>query len=359
MAGTPNHLTVIPNVTLTTRNISVSLSSNCTLNKSQNFALNGLWLIIFSVIVLCQTFNLFIFRLWPRKDPFLLYHIFLAVVTALLAVTAAGLPIARLNPWTPITIIIGRTSLSISIVCNRLNLIITLAISIDRWLSVEFPIWYRCFMSKRTVLTALVVCLLVALAVTVPIVVVPENLVVFCNRPFALKSELINATFVVLLFAFQVRILTIAVLTKLKLLRARRTRPLPVASLAGLEQHSTDSVRAERALIAHIVWEKLIASMVVVFVSVFANVIYFLEAVGLVSNLSPLDTSVKLYMTMVLYVYTPFVYLLFYPPFRQVVRELLPLNCRTSSGNDGPSVITNFSRNPRRQSIDVAVGARV
>ncbi|OWA54891.1 hypothetical protein BV898_19283 [Hypsibius exemplaris] len=330
MAGTPNHMTVTPHVTLTVRNITVFFSSNCDLPPSQKFALNGLGLIICSVSVLCHAFNLYIFCLWYRKDPFLLYHIFLAVVTALLAVTTAGLPIARHCTWTPIAAIIGRASLNISLVCNRLTLLITLAISID-----------------------------LALAVTVPIVVVPENLVVFCNRPFALKSELISATFVVLLIAFQVRILTIAVLTKLKLLRVRMTHPLSAASLADSLQQSTNAVRTERALIAHIVWKKLMAGMVVVFMSGFANIFYFLEAIGLVSNLSPLGTSVKFYLSMVLYVYIPFVYLLFYPPFRQVVGELLTPNCRKSSGNDGPFAITNSSRHPGMHSVDVAVDARV
>ncbi|OQV16571.1 hypothetical protein BV898_09244 [Hypsibius exemplaris] len=174
---------------------------------------------------------------------------------------------------------------------------------------------------------------LIALGITLPgMVVFREGIVIPCDGPFKMNFKLNNGTssgqpwqvflaglahgpfLIPILFVFQLRIMIIALQTRLRLHRLRTaTRVSP----------NVDNVRRLRSahLAARVIWSSIAGSMVVVIGTVLANLPYnVLEYSGLNGSRATV-TLLKMqnYLFVFQYVYTPFVYMTFFPPFRAVV----------------------------------------
>ncbi|OQV22667.1 hypothetical protein BV898_03492 [Hypsibius exemplaris] len=305
--------------------ISMTLYNNCTiLQGRQSFTLNGTPLILSGAICLLQAFNLVVFSRWPNKQPFLMYHVSLAACAVSFAIFGSPAPIARLLPWSRVSEVVAIISAYTSIVIGRIGQLNILAISLDRLLSVEFPIPYRDHITRTKVSVVLGVNVLVALLLVVPAAAVPANIVVSCNRPILAVNKPYYYVMVVItavMICSQCRILVIAVETKLRLLQPRLSRVQPA-------QPPEDHRRATRrttVVVVRIVRENLLAASIVVIVAIVAAAGRILDGFGMISkSSSAIWLQFSNMMETIQYLATPFVYLAFYRPFRVAARTLLP-----------------------------------
>ena len=107
--------------------------------------------ILFAVaMMVAQGYNLVVFHYWRNKEPFLLLHVWLAVLSLLYASIGLLTPLTRILPWNEMhsTHAIKLVTCSFFIL-QAISILMLLAISVDRWLSVEFAIRYRNQMSRR------------------------------------------------------------------------------------------------------------------------------------------------------------------------------------------------------------------
>ena len=313
---------------------------NCSLFQSINAPLNTVPLITYCAVLLCQTFNLIGFRLWRHKQPFMRLHVALAVTSLLVGTFGAIAPLCRAAPWTPVTVVIAKLDVALFTISIYAATIITLCISADRWLSVEFPHRYRNDVSPRKMTVAIAASWGWALISTVPgLAIYREGIEVYCHRPFTVNFRIngvidpqetffasLSAGFFLLpiLFIFQVRILIIAVETKLRLIAMRRQAVVP-AEPASENAGAQARRRLKQANLAmRIVWGNLLASMTVVFGTVLAKIPYSFLPIPALSRATPV-ALIKLqnYLFTVSYLYTPFVYLIFFPQFRAAIKKPL------------------------------------
>ncbi|OWA51166.1 hypothetical protein BV898_15660 [Hypsibius exemplaris] len=108
-----------------------------------------------TTITTTQLFNLIIFALWRNKEPYILLHVCLTVASFLAGLTIVihgplgHLPYTPVNAYLNLFIGIGVLPWFISAV-----IFASFAISVDRWLSVEFAIKYRASITHRKALVA-------------------------------------------------------------------------------------------------------------------------------------------------------------------------------------------------------------
>ncbi|OQV16572.1 hypothetical protein BV898_09245 [Hypsibius exemplaris] len=114
---------------------------NCTASAVRDTSLNSVPLLLASSIILCQIFNLTVFHLWRNREPFMLFHISLSYSSLLLGLAALISPISRLSPWTEVTQTFAASGVLLYGLINRIAVVNTFLISLDRWLSVEFLVW--------------------------------------------------------------------------------------------------------------------------------------------------------------------------------------------------------------------------
>ena len=126
-------------------------SMNCSLSTAEHFTLNGVPLIILLLECFAQLFNLLIFTRWRHKEPYMLYHTSLAVVSLALIISAYVNIFTRLGTWNAATVALATVSSGVFDVLNRLTFVNALFISADRWLSIEFALAYRKHISKPRV----------------------------------------------------------------------------------------------------------------------------------------------------------------------------------------------------------------
>ena len=338
--------------------------ANCSAFSFQTISdpINAVPLITWSIAVLCQLFDLTGFYLWRNKQPFMRFHVALAITSLLGGLLGVLAPLLRASPWTAATVLIAKLDVAAFGLVNCAAIVNTLFISIDRWLSVEFPHYYRNNISNRKVIIALLASWLISILIFLPGIIVFRNFIdVSCDGPFTLK---INGTFgdpaqsvfagltrgfflLPILFIFQVWILVIAVETKLRRVIARRQIVNP---RRRSEASPPEIPRIQQAYMTmRIVWGTLLGSMAVVIGTVLANVPYSLLPIpGLKSK--NLLALIKLQNSLftVSYLYTPLVYLIFFPQFRGAitgalekgrvwVRVHFPLVTGTSRAKNGPA----------------------
>ncbi|OQV19863.1 hypothetical protein BV898_06133 [Hypsibius exemplaris] len=139
-------------------------------------------------IMFANIYNLVVFRLWSKKEPYVLFHIVLAVEAVLGGGVSIFAPITRLYDWTNPT----RWSHKVctgGVLLAQFNCLVNVAvISVDRWLSVEFPIPYRNHSNRQRILWTISVAYVIAtLHTVVPLVVFPECLLLYCSRQQAFR----------------------------------------------------------------------------------------------------------------------------------------------------------------------------
>ncbi|OQV23332.1 hypothetical protein BV898_02780 [Hypsibius exemplaris] len=105
-----------------------------------------------AVVVACQLFNLIVFHFWRDKQPFVLFHVALAWPSLLASFITPGTPLVRMFPWRePASVVLISLCGGSYELWTTLSQIVLVAISVDRWLSVEYPITYRHRITRRTV----------------------------------------------------------------------------------------------------------------------------------------------------------------------------------------------------------------
>ena len=291
--------------------------TNCTLTAERWTALNGNALAVCCVILVTQTFNLFMFNLWRNKEPFVLLHVFLAANSLLRGFVGLFLVITRILPWNDtVSVLFVKLTTVFTAVFNAQSSVILLFISIDRWLSVEFPIQYRDKISKKPIFQSLPIIVAVTLLLEVPgWLVFWKFLRASCVRPPWVEADThvwnltVASLLILLLLLFQLRILVIAATIRIKILRSRRqVRGQPRS------RHAVGVVR--------IVWSTLRPSMIVVLVSAVSSI----GSSGWV-NFEPLIKDpvvlIAVYrLVTVQHMFSPLVYVLFFPQYQAILVRL-------------------------------------
>ncbi|OQV24975.1 hypothetical protein BV898_01184 [Hypsibius exemplaris] len=318
--------------------------------------LNGVPMILIFSQVAGQIFNLVIFRLWRNKEPFLTLHIALAYGNILVGAISVISPVTRWTRWTSVTETVAKVQAVLFAIGNRSTVVNTLLISIDRWLSVEFPIAYRNKVTKRKLSIAVVVGWITTIAISLPTMIVFRNkILVGCNRPSTVDYSASNPLesflagfqrapiILAFLFLFQLRILMIAVETRLRLISLKNT--IKAASLTTAELNVLRGQHSK--LTARIIWDSLLGSMAVVMGIGLSTVPFVVLDYGGMSGRT--GTTLMLNIGNNLFVvqrlYTPFVYLLFFPKFRAAAARPLIMAARWCgcTGGGGGSVGADVS----------------
>ena len=329
---------------------------NCSAFQSIASPLNAVSTLCAASIILCNLFNLAVFLRWRQKSPFMHLHVSLTVSSLLVGLSGLSSPISRSIAWTPTVELMATVGVLLFLLSHRISVTNTLCISVERWVSVEFPIWYRNHVTKRGIIVLAVIAWLTALVITLPgYAIFRRGIDVACNRPFTMYF-LVNGTrgddtqaffgglarspfLIPILAAFQIRILVIAVETKLRLIGIRRRPQLFPQPLANNLSHSTGQIVVASPVTARpqkptsavrIVWGTLLGSMTVVVGSALANIpSAILESWGTFSSNGALVHLIEWqnYLHVLQYIYTPVIYVLFFPDFRAIVVAAL-VDCR-------------------------------
>ncbi|OWA50392.1 hypothetical protein BV898_14911 [Hypsibius exemplaris] len=303
-----------------------------------------------TAITSTQLFNFLIFALWRNKEPYILLHVSLAVASLLAGVTVVTAVPLRYAPYTAVNIFLNLSiGVCLLIYANTAAILTNFAISVDRWMSVEFPIKYRTSITHRK--TLLFGSLLIfggSLVMTIPgfILFWKDMNYARCTglRTFSPKGvvftiweALKGPIFFPLLFMSQLRILMIAV--GQRLLRVRRRRTAVQVVPAG---------NAPAQEILRIVWSSFLGSMAVVFCTLISHVPnYFMSIVP--NHASATIRRLGVYLTLLQHCVSPVIYLLFWPPYRQAVSRLF--GQLRAAVTPEPSVETRSTR--KRHSLAV------
>ena len=309
-------------------------TANCTSFQTLNNPINAVPFITWCAVILCQVFDLTAFHLWRQhKPPFMQFHVSLAVSSLLAAAVSLIAPVSRASPWTPVTMTIAKFEVGAFATVLRVTIVNTLFISVDRWLSVEFPHLYRVHVSPRKITIAVVVSWVVALVLTVPgVVIFHHGIRVACDQPSSFPYKIDGSDgdsmqiffgflsrgyyIIPMLFISQLRILMIAVETRLRLAQLRRQTVSPDGPGQAWKQSKRRLKIANLAV--RIVWGNLLGSMTVVMGTVLANLPYNLAA-----EKTLVLIKMQNYLFTVQYLYTPLVYLVFFPHFRAAIKRPL------------------------------------
>ncbi|OQV20874.1 hypothetical protein BV898_05216 [Hypsibius exemplaris] len=284
--------------------------------------------VIFGTIMTStQLFNLFIFALWHNKEPYILLHVSLAFASLLAGISVITAVPLRYIPLTAGNLLLNKL-LGVVLISygNFSSVLANVAISLDRWMSVEFAIKYRTAISSHKTLFVSVVFVfggsLVMHGLGIPvfwrfITVDP------CTRRknfegiglgYVAWNTVHELVFLPVLFVSQARILWIALGFKLQRLRRERNikvsmeRPKPGAEMV-------------LAPILRIAWSSLLASMTIVGVTLISNV-PSLSLTYIYTSAGPYLRRIGGYMTFVQHCTSPLIYLIFWPEYRAVLFRL-------------------------------------
>ncbi|OQV19970.1 hypothetical protein BV898_05975 [Hypsibius exemplaris] len=278
-----------------------------------------------TAITSTQLFNLLIFTLWRNKEPYILLHIALAVASLLGGVSMImSLPL-RYVTHTPVHVFLNLLLVIVLVNYAKCAAILAnVAISVDRWLSVEFPVRYRTDITRRKALWAgIVTAFGGALLLDVPgLILFWQNmnfgrctgLRTFYGQGvlFTVWEAVKGPIFFPLLFLSQLRILMIAMRLKLQRHLQRRRVAKEVLPPGN----------ASAPTVARIVWSSVWGSMAVVICTLIAHVPnYFLANIP--NSASAAVRRFAVYLTLVQHCVSPVIYLLFWPLYRKAVMRLL------------------------------------
>ncbi|OQV11492.1 hypothetical protein BV898_14222 [Hypsibius exemplaris] len=331
-----------------TSNFSSQQQSNCSLSAERWFSLNGLPLVLQSIIILAQTFNLFVFHYWRDKEPFILLHIALAVVSGLQALSGSITPLTRILPWHPavsvvVINLVGQTFEHL----ETLYSLTLLSISVDRWLSVEFPGKYRAEVSKTKIHQAIAATVVLAVVLTLPgSIVYWEPFTAFCDKPVSriimtpprAAWKIITGPFIqIVIMVFQARLIAIAVQRKLRK-RNNHARRIGVKNNCGNNGGGV--------YVVQLVWSSLRASLIIVLVGATSAL---LRVIPLPVSASPVIIRMLNLIPVVQHMYSPIVYLIFFPHYQTVLfrrcgKHFLLLG--KTSGAAAPSCPDRSARSP-------------
>lgn len=330
------------NVTSLLMVADANICSNTTL--SARFQQNSAVLFLSLAEIILHFLDLAVFHLWRHKEPFVLFHVSLAGTSALLAMLQIVFPLSHLAAaihWTSHTRALMALIMALFTFVRRTSMVNTLFISMDRWLSVEFPLRYRMFVTRRGVIVAIPFIWLISAVITVPgIVILRNGIDVSCSRPHTfymtdqnnspgrkIVAGLANGPFLIpLLFIFQLRILMIAVTAKLKNFRHQR-QISPLSSDNNQEVKPKNAATVAQPIVC-IVWGNLLASMAIVISTVAASFPYLITAYLNTPRTVQL-LHVENTLLAVQPLCPPLIYLLFFPQFRAAARRLVRiLLCR-------------------------------
>ncbi|OWA51160.1 hypothetical protein BV898_15654 [Hypsibius exemplaris] len=225
-------------------------------------------------------------------------------------------------PYTPVNTFINIfIGISVLTWINSAVIFANFAISVDRWLSVEFVVKYRASITHRK---ALVAGILTTFGATL-ILNVPGSIVFRNNQHFepcaglrtnALPGDVVFLIWLTvkgpvlfpLLFLSQLRIMIVAVRLKLQAYRRRhRLEVLPAGQAPPCE-------------ILVIYWGSFMCSMTIVFSTLISNIPNYIMII--VKGAPPSARLAGVYMTLVQHCISPVIYLLFWPLYRQAVIRL-------------------------------------
>ncbi|OQV15761.1 Beta-galactosidase-1-like protein 2 [Hypsibius exemplaris] len=276
------------------------------------------------VIVALQMFTLVTFRRWRPREPFLTLHVSLAWGSLAFGAIGVGIAIISMFPWTVSVATASRAFNWLIGGAHNASSLTLLFISVDRWLSVEFPVKYRLKISQEKINRA--VCILFGLSFLhwfPGMVVYWDAVQVYCNRPatlfypsfWFLLYSMIGPFMLSLTGLVQLRIITIAVATKLRLVRARRR--------IG-NSRNRPSVSVPLSELMGIIRGPLTASMVMVIVQLVANIPY-LTTVHFASRYHWSSQATAFWSVVwlaVQHVFSPGVYLTLFPLFRATAKRM-------------------------------------
>ncbi|OQV24189.1 hypothetical protein BV898_02136 [Hypsibius exemplaris] len=304
-------------------NISNVTRANCTLPPQVFFSLNVFPLIMNMLIILAQSFNLIVFHFWRQKEPFVQLHVALAWPSLLFSITVSGTQITCILPWRePLSVTLINFFGGLPDFWHTLSLVTLLSISMDRWLSVEFPGKYRLQISRKKVQLTILTNWIVTALLTLPWMILHWPIVKgFCNRPidagvaFVTPGgrvwKILHGPVLIGIFAvFQLRVVIIAVRVKVRAMVKRK----------HLRRAPGPDGRQPSVRVVGIVWTSLRANMIILFVGAVADLPYVIEVGHFVRN--PTWLLVIHMLPTVQHIYSPIVYLIFFPQFRAVFRPL-------------------------------------
>ncbi|OQV23594.1 hypothetical protein BV898_02341 [Hypsibius exemplaris] len=130
---------------------TVNIIDNCTVwtsPRSQWTNLTVLPLLLCTVVAVLNLYNLAVFRLWPQKEPYLLFHIFLAANAVVAAALSYLSPISRILDWTHPNRWTYKVGMGGLVLIQFTAMVNVAFMGIDRWLSVEFAVQYRNYSSR-------------------------------------------------------------------------------------------------------------------------------------------------------------------------------------------------------------------
>ena len=293
---------------------------NCSgLTAAQRGALNNPTIVLASLMIASQLFNLLIFRRWRNKDPYLLLHVFLAIVSLLIGVCGIFGVFARFFPYlNSTTAVVNKVGISAYQFLNVTFLLTLLSISIDRWLSVEFAVAYRNVVSVKKMYLTLPAIVAVSLILDMPgLSIFARNIHVFCDRSPEWNHsssggyawQFVGGPFLLLLiFICQFRIFTIVLLMKLKIRHSRQV------GSNGTEGRSNAVESAERIVIT-VAWTSVRASMIVLLSCIVMNINLIVGPAPFASN--PTLMRINYLLPSIQHVFSPLVYLSFFRLFRK------------------------------------------
>ncbi|OQV11489.1 hypothetical protein BV898_14219 [Hypsibius exemplaris] len=269
-------------------------------------------------MILAQTFNLFVFHFWRGKEPFILLHIALAVVSGLQGLTGTIIPLTRIFLWHPaVSVVVINLMVQTFEYLQTLYSLILLSISVDRWLSVEFAVRYRAEVSKTKIRQTIAATVGLAVLLNLPASIVYwEPFTAFCNKPvaafhltlpFAAWKAITGPFILAVITVFQARLILIAVQRKLRQLK-NHSRQIGISNNHGNN--------AGGVYVVQLIWSSLRASLIIILVGVISG----LPRINpLPASASPVLVRILGLIPSVQHMYSPIVYLLFFPQYRAVL----------------------------------------
>ncbi|OWA52421.1 hypothetical protein BV898_16878 [Hypsibius exemplaris] len=305
-------------------------------------------------MITAQVFNLIIFALWRNKEPYIFLHICLAVASLLAGLSVASSIPLRFVARTPVNIFVNQLlGIALLLYAHSASILANFAISLDRWLSVEFAIWYRTTISQRKALLVGIISTFV-----LPLVLAVPKFVVYwedmtwtpCTglkhfSPKGIGAEIseamIGPIYLPLLFLSQMRILVIA--TRHQLRRYQHAqRPAGVGPVAVLPV----------CLVVGIVWSSFLGSMAIVFLGLISHVPRYLQSMLVQHSIIRVSVSsgrLTLYITFIQHCASPVIYLFFWHNYRNAVLRFVRQLRAVVAPHPGLAMHPIISNQPKRR----------
>ncbi|OQV22967.1 hypothetical protein BV898_03018 [Hypsibius exemplaris] len=315
--------------------LPINNSTNCTVTWEEKLATQLPGFLLGALIIIAQLTNLIVFNFYRSKDHYILFHISLAISSLLSGMSLLSGNLLRYQDLTPLVIWLTKLlGLVLILLADSSALFAIFCISIDRWLSVEYPARYRSLVSRKKILFVIIIFIW-----TGSIFVVSAGMIrywsdfsitpcsyrkIFAPQDAAFPVWSLFRGPIVLPFLLfsQIRIFVIGSSMKLRRWRGRAS-----VSAAGVLQelqlraHASEAPRPQPSLLQsrvfRIVWHSMLASMVVVIITLAINVPFIIFA-WLEITTASFMVRVFAFLLLVQHCYSPLIYLCLFPHYRAV-----------------------------------------